>query len=208
MFSDGARLEVKCRAVGPWGTNSYSLRCPATGRALLIDPGAEPDTLLAMLGDSEPVGILVTHSHLDHIAALREMREALRVPVLAHRSATNVEADRWLEEGDRVELGEYTLCIYHSPGHTEDSVCYYVEEGNRVFVGDAIFEGGPGHTSSPRAFRVTLRTLRDVILPWPNDTVCYPGHGPSFRLGDKRPAIEAFLAKDHGHFCGDATWEM
>ncbi len=208
MLSDGTRLGVKCQVVGPWGTNSYSLRCPATGRALLIDPGAEPEMLLAMLQGCEPVGILVTHSHVDHVAALRQVREALRVPVLAHRSATAVKADRWLEDGDRVELGEYTLRVYHSPGHTEDSVCYYLEEGNRVFVGDAIFEGGPGHTSSPQAFRVTLRTLRKVILPWPNDTVCYPGHGPSFRLGDQRPAIESFLARDQGDFYGHATWEM
>jgi hydroxyacylglutathione hydrolase len=208
VSSDGVRLEVKCRAVGLWGTNSYSLRCAATGLGLLLDPGAEPETLLAMLRGCEPVGILVTHSHVDHVAALQEMREALRVPVLAHRSATSLDADRWLEEGDRVELGEYTLRVHHSPGHTEDSLCYYVEEGHRVFVGDAIFEGGPGHTSSPEAFRVTLHTLREVILPWPNDTVCYPGHGPSFRLGDKRPAVEAFLGKDHDDFCGDATWEM
>jgi len=199
---------LSCKAVGPWGTNTYSLRCRTTGYSLLFDPAAEPDTLLAMLDGSEPVGILVTHSHMDHIAALRVMREALRVPVMAHRVARDIGADRWLEDGDLARLGEYTLRAYHTPGHTEDSVCYYVQDENCVFVGDAIFEGGPGHTSSPHAFQVTLRTLREVILAWPENTMCYPGHGPSFRLGNKRPAIEAFLAKDHGDFFGDATWEM
>jgi len=208
VSSEGARLELSCKALGPWGTNTYSLRCRTTGRSLLFDPAAEPDTLLAMLDGSEPVGILVTHSHMDHIAALREMREALRVPVMAHRGARDIGADRWLEDGDLVRLGEYTLRAYHTPGHTEDSICYYVQDDNRVVVGDAIFEGGPGHTSSPHAFQVTLRTLREVILPWPENTMCYPGHGPSFRLRDQRAAIEAFLAKDHGDFCGDATWEM
>ena len=56
-----------------------------------------------------------------------------------------------------------------------------------------------------RLVQTTLRTLRDVILAWPDETICYPGHGPSFRMGDKRPAIEGFLAKDHGPFFGDAT---
>ena len=208
MSSEGARLELSCKAVGPWGTNAYSLTCRNTGRSLLFDPAAEPDTLLAMLDGSEPVGILITHSHMDHIAALREMREALMVPVMAHRGARGIEADRWLEDGDVVQLGEHALRIYHTPGHTEDSICYCVQGDNRVFVGDAIFEGGPGHTSSPGGFQVTLRTLREVILPWPENSLCYPGHGPSFRLRDQRAAIEAFLAKDHGDFCGDATWEM
>jgi glyoxylase-like metal-dependent hydrolase (beta-lactamase superfamily II) len=53
-----------------------------------------------------------------------------------------------------------------------------------------------------------LKTLRNVVLPWPDETVCYPGHGPSFRLGDQRAAIEAFVGKDHGRFFGDAAWDM
>jgi hydroxyacylglutathione hydrolase len=208
VLSRGEGVELIARAVGPWGTNAYALVCLAKRESLLIDPAGEPDTLLAMLEGSEPAGILITHSHMDHISALREVREALRAPVLAHRGARDTGADRWLQDGDLVQLGEHTLRVYHTPGHTEDSVCYYVQGENRAIVGDAIFEGGPGHTSSPRAFGVTLQTLREVILPWPEDTLCYPGHGPSFRLGDKRAAIEAFLAKDHGGFCGDATWEM
>jgi glyoxylase-like metal-dependent hydrolase (beta-lactamase superfamily II) len=74
-------------------------------------------------------------------------------------------------------------------------------------VGDTIFAGGPGRTWSAADFQTTLRVLREVILRCPDDTVCYPGHGPEFRLGDKRTAIEAFLARDHGDFYGDASWE-
>ncbi len=161
-----------------------------------------------MLGDSELAGTLITHAHPDHIGALKEMRAALEVPVMAHRGGVSLRAERWLEDGDVVEVGEHSLRVRHTPGHTDDMLCYGIEGDNRVIVGDAIFEGGPGHTSSPGAFRTTLRTLRDVILAWPDETVCYPGHGPSFRLGDKRAAIEAFLSKDHGSFFGDATWEM
>jgi hydroxyacylglutathione hydrolase len=208
MSTEAARLEVRTKAVGLWETNTYVLVCPDTGESVLVDPAAEPGTLLAMLADSEPVGILITHAHPDHIGALAEVWAELGVPVLAHQAARGIKADRWLDDGDIVELGEHSLKVWHTPGHTEDQVCYAVEDDHRVIVGDAIFEGGPGHTSSPEAFQTTLRTLRDVVLRWPDDTVCYPGHGPSFRLGDKRAAIEAFLAKDHGPFFGDATWEM
>jgi hydroxyacylglutathione hydrolase len=208
MSSGETRLELSTRAVGPWQTNTYVLVCPDTGNSVLVDPAAEPEALLAMLCDSEPVGILITHAHPDHIGALADVREELGVPVMAHQSARSLRADRWLSDADVVMVGHHRLWVRHTPGHTDDMSCYGIEHDNRVVVGDAIFEGGPGHTSSPKAFQTTLRTLRDVILAWPDETVCYPGHGSPFRLGDKRAAMEAFLSKDHGSFFGDATWEM
>jgi hydroxyacylglutathione hydrolase len=201
-------LDLRVKEVGPWGTNAYVLVCLTTQESVLIDPAGEPDTLQEMLEGSEPVAILLTHSHMDHIGALKEMRASLVVPVMAHPGGTVREVDRWLADGDLIQVGEHSLKVYHTPGHTDDIVCLGIVDDNRVIVGDAIFEGGPGHTSSPEAFRTTLQTLSNIILSWPEDTVCYPGHGVSFRLGDKRAAIEAFLAKDHGAFFGDATWEM
>ena len=207
--STGRRsLCQSCQALGPWATNAYVLVCPATSESVLIDPAGEPETLLSMLGDSKPVAILLTHGHPDHVGALEEMRAALRVPVMAYPGGSWVEADRWLEDGGVVSVGEHSLRVHHTPGHTEDEICYAIEGENRVIVGDTIFEGGPGHTFSPRGFQVTVQTLNNVIIAWPDETVCYPGHGASFLLGDKRQAIEAFLAKEHGDFFGDATWEI
>jgi glyoxylase-like metal-dependent hydrolase (beta-lactamase superfamily II) len=206
------RLTLRTIAAGPWGTNAYVLICPDSLASMLIDPGGDPPALAAMLAGSKPVAILVTHSHPDHIGALAEMKRQLKVPVMAHPGAAKtqagIRADRWLADGDRLQLGSEWLSVYHTPGHTDDQVCFRIESDHRTVVGDTLFEGGPGKTWSAAGFRTTRETLKRILSVWTDDTVCYPGHGASFRLGDKRTAIEAFVRKDHGNICGDATWDM
>ena len=84
MTRQPAPLALRARQVGPWGMNTYVLACPDTGESALIDPGAEPETLAAMLDGTKPVAILLTHTHMDHIGALNEMRSRLGVPTYAH----------------------------------------------------------------------------------------------------------------------------
>ena len=205
-------VELRTRTVGPWSLNTYALVCPVTQESVLIDPGAEPDALEEMLRGTTPRAILLTHTHLDHTGALAEMRARLKVPLMLHPGPhvndVEINADRDFEDGDLIALGEYQLRIYFTPGHTADEICIAVEQDPRVIVGDTIFEGGPGKSWSADDFQTTLKTLREVILRWPDDTVCYPGHGPSFRLGNIRRDIEAFVGKNHGEFFGDATWGM
>lgn len=202
-------LELRTRKVGPWPMNTYALVCPHTNESILFDPGADPDTLEDMLNSTTPVAILLTHTHPDHVGALTEMLERLDVPLYAHENAQakGYDAERSLKDGDSVELGKHTLNVYYAPGHIDDQICLALED-NRVIVGDTIFAGGPGKTWTSEGFKQSFETLRNVVLPWPDDTICYPGHGDSFRLGDKRPLIESFLAKDHGNFFGNAKWEM
>jgi glyoxylase-like metal-dependent hydrolase (beta-lactamase superfamily II) len=205
-------LEMRTRQVGLYSMNAYALVCPTTKQSVLIDPGDDPDALQEMLKDTQPIAILLTHTHFDHVGALAEMRSRLPVPLMLHRGphaeGFAAQADRWLEDGDTVQVGEHTMRVCFTPGHTADQVCYVINGDSRVFVGDTIFEGGPGKTWSVEDFRTTLETLHEVILKWDDKTICYPGHGPFFRLGDQRRAIEGFLRKEHGEFFGDATWGM
>lgn len=200
-------MELLRRAVGPWSMNAYALVCPQTRASVLVDPGDEPETLEAMLAGTRPAAILVTHAHPDHIGALADMRRRLQVPVMAHGKGT-LQTDQTLFGGERLEVGHGHLLVHAAPGHTTDQLCFGVEGQPDVIVGDTIFDGGPGKTWSSEDFLTTLTTLRRVVLAWPDDTVCHPGHGAAFRLEDVRPAVERFLAKDHGRFCGDATWDM
>lgn len=214
LIETGQRMamELLKRVVGPWSLNAYALLCPETGESLLVDSGEDPPALHRMLMGTKPRGILVTHCHADHIGALHAMRTALNVPVLAYpgtssRSAS-ISADRWIADGECLSVGIHRAHVVHAPGHTDDQVCLDVQNSPIMIVGDMIFEGGPGKTWSPSDFRTTLKTLERKVLSWPDSTICYPGHGPSFCLGDKRKAIETFIRQDHKNFFGDATWEM
>lgn len=207
-------LTLKTTQVGPWGMNAYTLICEQSQESVLIDPGGDPDKLHKMLEGSTPVAILLTHTHVDHVMALGTMLEQLDVPLLLHpgEHAADFQMPQcehsFLNDNDSFIFGEQTLHVKFAPGHIGDQICLLIAGDQRIIVGDTIFEGGPGKTWSHAGFLETLQTLRDVVLPWADDTVCYPGHGPSFRLGDIRPQVEAFIAKEHGGFFGDAEWNM
>ena len=205
-------LTIKTDQVGPWGMNTYALIDPASNQSILFDPGGDPDKLLAMLGNSTPIAIVLTHTHIDHVMALDEMKAKLNVPVILHPGPIDngeaVEGDQFLNDGDTLQLGAHTLRAAYAPGHIGNHIALLIDGDHRIIVGDIIFAGGPGKTWSNEGFKTSLGSLRNVVLNWPDDAICHPGHGPIFRLGDIRADVEAFLAKDHGDFFGDAEWNM
>ena len=203
-------MELRTHPVGTAQMNAYALVCPQTRASVLIDPGAEPEELTKLIANSKPMAILITHTHGDHIGALETMRQQLQVPVYSagepHANEVKIHTDRVLKAGDEFGVGAYTLRVYETPGHCIDQIAFEVVGTPTMIVGDTIFAGGPGRTRTSADFQTTLETLQQVVLSWPDDTLCYPGHGPHFRLGDVRWAVAAFIARDHGDFFGDATW--
>lgn len=115
--------------------------------------------------------ILVTHSHYDHIDGLAECKKAFQVPSYAFFKS----ADRRIAEGDVIPFDDDAISVFETPGHIADGVSYYVNKA--VFVGDAIFAGAVGGTSSRANFEEEITHVKNKILSLPDDTVIYPGHG-------------------------------
>lgn len=202
-------LQLLSLTVGRLQEHCY-LVADARGGALVIDPGAEAERISDLLGGRRVDAILLTHAHHDHIGAVAELRAATAARVYVHPSDAHmlgaVLPDGFLGDAEAVQFGATRLRVAHTPGHTPGMVSFLLDDG-RAIVGDTIFEGGPGRTWCPDDFRTTLRTL-GTLLDWPDETRCFPGHGPDFRLGDIRARIEAFRDRERAAgFFGDATWE-
>ncbi len=202
-------LTVRSHPVGKLQMNAYVLVCDDTNASVLVDPGDDPPVLRQLVAGTTPRAIVLTHSHADHVGVLDIMREELAVPVLAHPGprSTDVAVDRLLVGGDILTVGTTQLDVVATPGHSDDMLSFIATTQPVALVGDTLFAGGPGRTRTAAAFQTTLRTLREIVLQWDDALHCYPGHGASFRLGDIRAAVAAFVARDHGAFYGDATWE-
>ncbi len=201
-------FELRVLPTGEYATNCYLLACPRTRRALLVDPGAEPERVLALCADVRVARILLTHGHFDHLLALEAVRMALRAPVGVHpadAAGFDVRADFDLADGMVLGVGPQRVRVVHVPGHTPGSVALRFDR--RALVGDAVFPGGPGHTASPEALATLLLSLQRTVFAWPDDTALYPGHGAGTTVGAERPAFQSFLARPRpADLCGDVLW--
>jgi glyoxylase-like metal-dependent hydrolase (beta-lactamase superfamily II) len=200
-------FELLSRSVGPWPMNCYIVTCVETGASAIVDPGADAAAILD--GITRVQLIVVTHGHPDHVGALADVRAVTGAPVYLHPAdgaEFEVPYDAPLHDGDLLPLGNLRLRAIHTPGHTPGQTCLDLGD-NCVLVGDALFPGGPGHTRTPEDFATSLRTLREIVFRWPDETRFYPGHGEGSTIGAVRPAFEAFLARERPpELCGDVTW--
>jgi hydroxyacylglutathione hydrolase len=201
---------LKSIQVGPYGMNTYCMIDNHTATSVVIDPGGDPDRILEMTGETKIEKILVTHGHHDHVLALEELKSATQASVYLHpldAAKFSIEFEHPLEDGQIIPFGKFTLKVIHVPGHTPGQCCFDLGDG-RVIVGDTIFVGGPGKTNSPEDFLTTILSMQEIVFQWPDNTLFYPGHGPSGQIGIERPAFEAFLETgwpDGLH--GDVTWK-
>jgi glyoxylase-like metal-dependent hydrolase (beta-lactamase superfamily II) len=200
------------RAVEPFFKNGFVLGCEETREGVIVDPGDEVAGLLAAAAEHRLTitAILLTHAHLDHITGVAAAKRALDVPVWLHRD-DNFLYERVVQQGIafgmRVEaqppvdhfytgegplrFGRYAVRVLHTPGHCPGGVCLAVtrdgESSATLFVGDTLFAGSIGRTDLPGGDLPTLlRSIRDVLFQFPDDTVVWSGHGEQTTIGRER----------------------
>jgi glyoxylase-like metal-dependent hydrolase (beta-lactamase superfamily II) len=196
-------LQITKVATPPFENNCYLLRCTATGDTLLVDAAGDAPRLMSLVGDGRLVGIAETHGHWDHVQALAEVSQATGAPVLVHAGDADdlpVPADRLLEDGDTVTVGECSLAVIHLQGHTPGSIALLYEgdlERPHLFSGDSLFPGGAGNTNkdAERFSRLMDDLERKVFGPLPDETWIYPGHGSDTTLGAERDSLPEWRAR-------------
>lgn len=205
-------LDISRQTVGAFRSNCYLLKDEDQGTAVLVDPGAEPETILQWIGDINITNILITHGHADHVGALEQVRRALNCPVGGHAMDAeefDLSFDFTLNSGSTIDVGIADLVVYEIPGHTPGSVAFAIREDDfeRAIVGDAIFPGGPGHTRSQMDLKRLLDALERTVFTWPDEVMLFPGHGDPTTVGAEREAFERFRSNELApDLFGDVTW--
>ncbi len=212
-------MKVIVIPVTAFAQNCSILICENSNRAAVVDPGGDIERILAAIDEAgvTPEKILLTHGHIDHAGAVAELSKRLNLPVEGPQlgdkfwidqlprqgiqfglgEAESFEPDRWLEDGDTVTVGEHSLQVIHTPGHTPGHVVFYAAEERLAVVGDVLFRGSIGRTDFPRGnHQDLLDSIRQKLFPLGDDIGFIPGHGPTSTFGDERR---------HNPFVGDGS---
>ena len=203
---------LETRAVEPFMKNGYVVGCEETLEGIVIDPGDDVDLLLdAVKAHRLAIRyILLTHAHLDHVTGVARAKQALGAPVGLHRDDDflyTAVVQQGIAFGFHVDpqppidffydgagpwrFGKYAAWVHHTPGHCPGGVCLAVGRddapGRTLFVGDTLFAGSIGRTDLPGGDLPTLlRSIREVLFSFPDDTVVLSGHGEPTTIGRER----------------------
>jgi len=209
-------MDVRMFTVGPVQENCYILRRDGSDRALIVDPGDEADRLLGALETLGVTldGILLTHTHFDHVGAVAPVARATGAEVWVPEIEKGVLADimsfvpwpgfgpydSWdaehtLTGGEKLELAGFEIDVMFTPGHSPGHVTYSIPDEGAIFSGDVLFQGSVGRVDLPGGdWDTLLESIRSLVDTLPEDTVVHPGHMGLTTLGAER-ASNPFLAE-------------
>jgi len=191
--------------VGPLASNCYIVGSESTKEGMIIDPGDEAEVIIRT---TKELGldikyIVLTHGHIDHIGALKEVTEATGAEVAIHTEEAGVlqgnsvnimlglsyptplPPDRMLQEGDRLDIGDLHFSVLHTPGHSPGCICLLGQ--GVLFSGDTLFNYGIGRYDLPGgSYSQLMDSIHTKLMVLPDDTTVYPGHGPETTIAAER----------------------
>jgi glyoxylase-like metal-dependent hydrolase (beta-lactamase superfamily II) len=209
MSDQAVELEVRGVVVGLFRENCWVVGSRRRGEACVIDPGDEPEEILALARDMgvRITRVLASHAHLDHILAARAIVEATSAPFLLHQQdlfiaeSLPTTARMWLgqdvppaptpdafpTDGQDLEVAGVSLRVIHTPGHTPGSLCLYAADAGLLFSGDTLFRESIGRTDLPGGdTRAIVRSIRERLFALPESTRVLPGHMQETTIGYER----------------------
>ena len=197
-------MRIKKFVIGMVGTNCYVVYNENTKECFVVDPAAPSAPLVEFIQTEglQLQGILLTHGHFDHIMAVKEVKEKYQIPVYACRqeevmlaeptinmtavygSACSIKPEVLLDDGQIFEAAGFSIQMFHTPGHTKGSCCYYIKDEGVLFSGDTLFCGSVGRTDFPGGSSAEIvRSLHKLVDTLPEDTEVFPGHDASTTIG-------------------------
>ncbi len=199
---------VHSMALGPFQTNTVILGCETDNKGVVIDPGFEGKTILGEVKSAglEITAILLTHGHVDHVSAVKDIKEATGAPVYIHEDDVELyksapmlgryfglnapeppDADHLLNEGDTITFGQHTLKVLHTPGHSPGGVAFHCAAEKLLVAGDTLFYRSIGRTDLPGgSMAVLAKSIQEKIYTLDGDTRVITGHGPDTKVADEK----------------------
>ena len=193
-------LKAFIQPVTPFQQNAIILYCDETKKSVIVDPGGDIEKLLDISKKNKliPEKILLTHGHIDHAGGATELSEILNIKIYGPHKADkfllnelqkqgemfglpskNCNPDKWLDEGDIIEIGNEILEIYFCPGHTPGHIIFFNKKNNLALVGDVLFNGSIGRTDLPGGnFDELISSVKNKLWALGKDIDFIPGHGP------------------------------
>jgi len=205
-------MKIDTLILGSYETNCYVLRSgPEVADCIIIDTGLSPQPLLDFLRDNKlnPLAVIFTHGHADHIAGAAPLRaDYPAIKLVIHKLDADMltspqrnlsllaggiyktdPADIIIDKQGPVEFAGIKLNVLHTPGHSPGGISLYCEAEKLVFTGDALFAGSIGRTDFPGAnHNQLICSVKEKLLTLPDETVVYPGHGPATTISREKAA--------------------
>ena len=195
-------LDIKTVTGGPLDVNTYVVALDGAAECVLIDPGAEYAVVNGAVCGRKVTAVLLTHAHFDHVGAMEALKKEYGIEVIAGEdekpvlenpsinlttmigTAKSYSADRYVKDGEEVELGKMKFKVIFTPGHTCGSVCYIC--GDTMISGDTLFMGSCGRTDFPTGDWKQMTESLKLLKNLDGDYKVYSGHGPSTTLERER----------------------